>query len=43
MGKAKRSSWKGRDRDMEGDRGRMGVEDRLRLIWSEDITEDFVM
>jgi len=21
----------------------MGVEDRLRLIWSEDITEDFVM
>jgi len=20
----------------------MGVEDRLRLIWSEDITEDFV-
>ena len=23
-------------------RGSMGVEDRLRLIWPEDITEDFV-
>lgn len=27
---------------MEGDRGSMGVEDRLRLIWPKDITEDFV-
>ena len=27
---------------MEGDSGSMGVEDRLKLIWSEDITEDFV-
>jgi len=26
---------------MEGDRG-MGVEDKLRLIWPKDITEDFV-
>jgi len=41
-GKQREAVGKGRDRDMEGDRGRMGVEDRLRLIWSEDITEDFV-
>jgi hypothetical protein len=35
-------SRKGKDRDMEGDRVSMGVEDKLRLIWPKDITEDFV-
>jgi hypothetical protein len=42
MGKKREAVGKGRDRDMEGDRGSMGVEDRLRLIWPEDITEDFI-